>query len=72
MISSSLNVVLVGLFMHYVCFTNIDLYHLKGAMTFGEAGHDGVRVHDAKEIETFFDILQAHGHSEVISTYLSK
>ncbi|KAI0744106.1 Aldo/keto reductase [Daedaleopsis nitida] len=36
-----------------------------GAMTFGEAGKDGARVHDLKEIEAILDAFQAHGHYEV-------
>ncbi|KIM80846.1 hypothetical protein PILCRDRAFT_822134 [Piloderma croceum F 1598] len=36
-----------------------------GAMTFGEEGKEGARVHDVKDIEAILDIFQAHGHSEV-------
>jgi len=36
-----------------------------GAMTFGEKGQEGARVHDVKEIEAILDIFQAHGHVEI-------
>ncbi|KAI0702753.1 Aldo/keto reductase [Earliella scabrosa] len=36
-----------------------------GAMTFGEAGMDGVRVHDLNEIAAILDVFKAHGHYEV-------
>jgi aflatoxin B1 aldehyde reductase len=41
------------------------LIFLQGAMTFGEEGKEGARVHDVKDIEAILDIFQAHGHSEV-------
>ena len=34
-------------------------------MTFGEAGKEGARVHDLKDVEAILDIFQAHGHYEV-------
>ena len=34
-------------------------------MTFGEAGKDGARVHDLKDVEAILDVFQAHGHTEV-------
>lgn len=34
-------------------------------MTFGEAGKEGSRVHDIKDVEAILDAFQAHGHSEV-------
>ncbi|THH08213.1 hypothetical protein EW145_g2859 [Phellinidium pouzarii] len=36
-----------------------------GAMTFGEAGKEGARVHDLKDIEAILDVFQAHGHYEI-------
>lgn len=36
-----------------------------GAMTFGEAGKEGARVHDLKDVEKILDAFQAHGHTEV-------
>jgi len=36
-----------------------------GAMTFGEAGKEGARVHDLKDVEKILDVFQAHGHTEV-------
>ncbi|KII89017.1 hypothetical protein PLICRDRAFT_139183 [Plicaturopsis crispa FD-325 SS-3] len=36
-----------------------------GAMTFGQEGKEGARVHDVKEIEAILDVFQAHGHDEV-------
>jgi hypothetical protein len=42
-----------------------SLIFLQGAMTFGEEGKEGARVHDVKDIEAILDIFQAHGHSEV-------
>ncbi|KAI8992796.1 Aldo/keto reductase [Trametes punicea] len=36
-----------------------------GAMTFGEPGKEGARVHDLKDVEAILDIFQAHGHYEV-------
>lgn len=35
-------------------------------MTFGEAGKDGARVHDLKDVEKILDVFQAHGHTEVL------
>lgn len=37
----------------------------QGAMTFGEPGKDGARVHDLKDVEAILDVFQAHGHNEV-------
>ncbi|KAI5124485.1 hypothetical protein M0805_003012 [Coniferiporia weirii] len=36
-----------------------------GAMTFGEAGKEGARVHDLKDVEAILDVFQAHGHYEI-------
>ncbi|OSD03823.1 Aldo/keto reductase [Trametes coccinea BRFM310] len=36
-----------------------------GAMTFGEPGKEGARVHDLKDVEAILDVFQAHGHYEV-------
>ncbi|KAI0785680.1 Aldo/keto reductase [Abortiporus biennis] len=36
-----------------------------GAMTFGEAGTEGARVTDLKDVEAILDVFQAHGHTEV-------
>ncbi|EMD32818.1 hypothetical protein CERSUDRAFT_118513 [Gelatoporia subvermispora B] len=36
-----------------------------GAMTFGESGKDGARVHDIKDVEAILDVFQAHGHYEI-------
>ena len=41
-------------------------------MTFGEAGKDGARVHDLKDVEAILDVFQAHGHKEVNKTYIYK
>ncbi|KAJ3483251.1 hypothetical protein NLI96_g6433 [Meripilus lineatus] len=38
-----------------------------GAMTFGEAGKEGARVHEVKDVEAILDIFQAHGHTEIDS-----
>lgn len=46
--------------------TNLsDLTSIQGAMTFGEAGKQGARVHDLKDVEAILDVFQAHGHYEV-------
>lgn len=36
-----------------------------GAMTFGEAGKDGARVHDLKDVEAILNVFKSHGHSEI-------
>jgi len=36
-----------------------------GAMTFGEEGKEGARVHNPKDVEAILDVFQAHGHTEV-------
>lgn len=36
-----------------------------GAMTFGKAGIEGVRVSETKDAEAILDVFQAHGHKEV-------
>ncbi|KAI0728802.1 Aldo/keto reductase [Fomitopsis betulina] len=36
-----------------------------GAMTFGEGGKEGARVHDIKDVAAILDAFQAHGHTEV-------
>ncbi|KAI0655683.1 Aldo/keto reductase [Cubamyces menziesii] len=36
-----------------------------GAMTFGEEGKEGARVHDLKDVEAILDVFQAHGHYEI-------
>lgn len=38
-----------------------------GAMTFGEPGKEGARVHDLKDVEAILDIFRSHGHTEVDS-----
>ncbi|KAH9925634.1 Aldo/keto reductase [Epithele typhae] len=38
-----------------------------GAMTFGEVGKEGARVHDLKDVEEILDVFQAHGHYEIDS-----
>ncbi|KAI0351263.1 Aldo/keto reductase [Trametes cingulata] len=42
-----------------------ELNIIMGAMTFGEAGKQGARVTDLKDVEAILDIFQAHGHYEV-------
>ncbi|KAI0920258.1 hypothetical protein AcW1_002052 [Taiwanofungus camphoratus] len=44
---------------------NSVLNVVMGAMTFGEAGKEGARVHDLKDVEAILDVFQAHGHSEI-------
>ncbi|RDB24124.1 Aflatoxin B1 aldehyde reductase member 3 [Hypsizygus marmoreus] len=36
-----------------------------GAMTFGEPGTDGARVHDIKDVEAILDVFRSHGHTEI-------
>uniref|UniRef100_A0A8H7Y4T8 NADP-dependent oxidoreductase domain-containing protein n=1 Tax=Psilocybe cubensis TaxID=181762 RepID=A0A8H7Y4T8_PSICU len=36
-----------------------------GAMTFGEAGKDGARVHNIKDVEAILDAFRSHGHTEI-------
>ncbi|KAJ7087330.1 Aldo/keto reductase [Mycena belliarum] len=36
-----------------------------GAMTFGEEGKDGARVHDLKDVEAILDVFLKHGHREL-------
>lgn len=36
-----------------------------GAMTFGEEGKEGARVHDLKDVNAILDVFQAHGHYEI-------
>ncbi|PPQ66845.1 hypothetical protein CVT26_009624 [Gymnopilus dilepis] len=36
-----------------------------GAMTFGEPGTEGARVHDIKDVEAILDIFRSHGHTEI-------
>ncbi|KAI0944310.1 hypothetical protein AcW1_002053 [Taiwanofungus camphoratus] len=36
-----------------------------GAMTFGEAGKEGARVHNLSDVEAILDVFQAHGHLEI-------
>ncbi|KDR73431.1 hypothetical protein GALMADRAFT_212339 [Galerina marginata CBS 339.88] len=38
-----------------------------GAMTFGESGKEGARVHDVKDAEAILDAFKAHGHTEIDS-----
>ena len=40
-------------------------------MTFGEAGKEGARVHDIKDVEKILDVFQAHGHNEVWQSLVS-
>ncbi|KAA1472008.1 Aldo/keto reductase [Dentipellis sp. KUC8613] len=42
-----------------------ELNIVLGAMTFGAAGKEGVRVHEQKDIEAILDVFQQHGHSEI-------
>lgn len=36
-------------------------------MTFGEAGKEGARVHDLKDVSAILDVFQKHGYREVSS-----
>ncbi|KAI0641001.1 Aldo/keto reductase [Trametes meyenii] len=36
-----------------------------GAMTFGESGKEGARVHDLSDVEAILDVFQAHSHYEI-------
>jgi len=36
-----------------------------GAMTFGEAGKEGARVHNLEDVKAILDEFQAHGHREI-------
>ncbi|KAF8985619.1 Aldo/keto reductase [Cyathus striatus] len=36
-----------------------------GAMTFGEPGKDGARVHDIDDVKAILDVFSSHGHSEI-------
>ncbi|EIW65256.1 Aldo/keto reductase [Trametes versicolor FP-101664 SS1] len=36
-----------------------------GAMTFGEKGKEGARVHDLEGIKAILDVFQSHGHYEI-------
>ncbi|KAF8892596.1 Aldo/keto reductase [Infundibulicybe gibba] len=36
-----------------------------GAMTFGEAGTNGARVHDLGDVEAILDVFISHGHTEI-------
>ncbi|OSX56605.1 hypothetical protein POSPLADRAFT_1174997 [Postia placenta MAD-698-R-SB12] len=36
-----------------------------GAMTFGEEGKEGARVHKLEDVEAILDVFQAHGHTEI-------
>ncbi|KAF9451204.1 Aldo/keto reductase [Macrolepiota fuliginosa MF-IS2] len=36
-----------------------------GAMTFGESGKDGARVHNIKDVEAILDVFRSHGHTEI-------
>jgi aflatoxin B1 aldehyde reductase len=36
-----------------------------GAMTFGEPGKDGARVHNIKDVEAILDAFRSHGHTEI-------
>jgi len=36
-----------------------------GAMTFGEPGKEGARVHDISDVEAILDIFRSHGHTEI-------
>ena len=67
---SILNVVMVNISINLPP-VHCDLTNwCKGAMTFGEAGKDGARVHDLKDVEAILDVFQAHGHKEVSKTYI--
>ena len=61
---SALNIVMVRI--HFLLKANSALtLNAKGAMTFGEAGKEGARVHDLKDVEAILDVFQKHGHYEV-------
>jgi len=36
-----------------------------GAMTFGDVGKEGARVHDLKDVEAILDVFRSHGHTEI-------
>ena len=38
---------------------------IQGAMTFGEEGKEGARVHDLKDVEATLDEFLSHGFTEV-------
>lgn len=64
---SELNIVMVSFF---VCDRHCSLkfrMFRQGAMTFGEAGKDGARVHDLKDVSAILDVFQKHGYREVSS-----
>jgi len=42
-----------------------ELKVVMGAMTFGEEGKEGARVHSLQEVEAILDVFQKHGHEEV-------
>ncbi len=44
---------------------NVVIVVVQGAMTFGEPGKEGARVHDIKDVEAILDAFRAHGHTEV-------
>ncbi|THH08200.1 hypothetical protein EW145_g2860 [Phellinidium pouzarii] len=62
---SPLNIVMVNFSsaLSFELFSHV-LYG-KGAMTFGEAGKAGARVHNLKDVEAILDVFQAHGHYEI-------
>jgi len=36
-----------------------------GAMTFGEPGKEGARVHNIQDVEAILDVFRSHGHTEI-------
>ncbi|KAF8163003.1 Aldo/keto reductase [Crassisporium funariophilum] len=42
-----------------------ELNIVMGAMTFGEPGKEGARVHDIKDVEAILNAFRAHGHTEI-------
>lgn len=63
---SVLKVVMVRTSMLSYLYASLTLL-VQGAMTFGEAGQEGARVHDLKDVEAILDVFISHGHTEVSS-----
>lgn len=62
---SALNVVMVDLLRHFALFFLLTA-DKQGAMTFGEAGKEGARVHELKDVVSILEEFQSHGFNEVI------
>jgi len=45
-----------------------ELNIVMGAMTFGDEGTMGARVHDPKDVDAILDVFVAHGHTEIDSS----